>query len=638
MLIADRMYFVRDMNLTPDFKMLNEKDFSVWRMELRKFLYHWQGEVLLPPKLLTGSLGSSMERADELLNSSIRSLELINASSASIDIKNVLVALGQVQEQHALMRQHLARRPRSETSRTTTPVNNSRSRPGHSPLATASPNGAAGTSASVASFLNVDADAALDSTPSSVISADEGDFDFYDADDMVNGVEYEMNECDHDDYGCVAEVEQDDADDDEDDYAFEESNADVLSPHVSTAITPMNTTQNQITYRKTLPAPVTGEEMSLFSILKKNVGKDLSTISFPVTFNAPLSILQAVAEEYEYAPSLLERAVQTKDPAERIALVGAFAVSGYASTSVRSSRKPFNPLLGETYECVRTDRRLHFLAEKVVHRPPVTASYAYGAGWKVSAAGTVKNKFWGKSLELIAEGAEIVELDTGDKYSIVKPSSFMRNLLAGTKYLEHVGEMSVTNLSTNESLVIRFKEGSMFGGVANRNHIEGVVYDANKSKVGEMKGRWDERIFLTNKNATTSVLWQSEKIPPDASDYYGFTYFAMSLNEITDDIRSLLPPTDSRLRPDQRALEDGDADKAEALKLELEGHQRERRKKMEAAGETYHPQWFHPSNNGVGWAYGGPDGREYFTIREQIKQSQGQWNVPMAQIFEVHRP
>ena len=178
----------------------------------------------------------------------------------------------------------------------------------------------------------------------------------------------------------------------------------------------------------------------------------------------------------------------------------------------------------------------------------------------------------------------------------------------------------------------------MFGGVANRNHIEGVVYDANKSKVGEMKGRWDERIFLTNKNATTSVLWQSEKIPPDASDYYGFTYFAMSLNEITDDIRSILPPTDSRLRPDQRALEDGDADKAEALKLELEGHQRERRKKMEAAGETYHPQWFHPSNNGVGWAYGGPDGREYFAIREQIKQSQSEWNVPMAQIFEVQRP
>lgn len=635
MLTADQTYSVRGTDLTPDFKMLNDRDFNVWRAELRKFLYQWQGEILLPPRMLTGTLGSSMERADELLNSSIRSLELMNASNASLDVKNVLIALGQVQEQHAIMRQYLARHPRSETSRTTTPINSPWSRPGHSPLVKSVPNGAAETLAPTANFLNAYVDAVPDSTSASVISADEGDYDFYDADDMVDGVEYEMNECDDDDNGSEAAVEQDDADDDEDDYAFEENKTDAPASHVSTTTTPITTTQNQVTYRKTLPAPVTGEEMSLFSILKKNVGKDLSTISFPVTFNAPLSILQAVAEEYEYSPSLLERAAQTKDPVQRIALVGAFAVSGYAATSVRSSRKPFNPLLGETYECVRTDRRLNFVAEKVEHRPPVTASYAYGAGWKVSAAGTVKNKFWGKSLELIAEGAEIVELDTGDKYNIVKPSSFMRNLLAGTKYLEHVGEMSVTNLSTNESLMIRFKEGSMFGGVANRNHIEGVIFDANKTKVGELKGRWDERISLICANGSTSVLWQSEKIPPDASNYYGFTYFAMSLNEITDDIRPVLPPTDSRFRPDQRALEDGDADKAEGLKLKLEELQRERRKKMEVAGEAYQPQWFHPSSNGLDWEYGGPDGREYFVIREQIKQSQGQWNAPMAHIFKL---
>ena len=107
MLIVDQMYSVRDMNLTPDFKMLEEKDFSVWRMELRKFLYHWQGEVLLPPKSLTGSLGSSMERADELLNSSIRALELINASSASIDIKNVLIACSLSQPRPEHDKEHL---------------------------------------------------------------------------------------------------------------------------------------------------------------------------------------------------------------------------------------------------------------------------------------------------------------------------------------------------------------------------------------------------------------------------------------------------------------------------------------------------------------------------------------------------
>ncbi len=197
-------------------------------------------------------------------------------------------------------------------------------------------------------------------------------------------------------------------------------------------------------------------------MLKKNVGKDLSTISFPVSFNCPLSLLQAAAEEYEYASDLLERAGKSQDWVERICLVGAFAVSGYASTKLRASRKPFNPLLGETFECVREDKHFKFLAEKVVHQPPVVAFYAEGKGWKAQGWSAVKNKFWGKSLELIPEGSIRIELGDGDVFSINKPSSFMRNLLAGNKYLEHVGELTVTNESTGQRAVIEFKEGTMW--------------------------------------------------------------------------------------------------------------------------------------------------------------------------------
>ena len=46
-------------------------------------------------------------------------------------------------------------------------------------------------------------------------------------------------------------------------------------------------------------------------------------------------------------------------------LVAAFAVSSYASTSSRCAHKPFNPLLGETYECVREDRGWKFISEQV---------------------------------------------------------------------------------------------------------------------------------------------------------------------------------------------------------------------------------------------------------------------------------
>ena len=44
--------------------------------------------------------------------------------------------------------------------------------------------------------------------------------------------------------------------------------------------------------------------------------------------------------------------------------VAAFAVSGYSSTKSRTC-KPFNPLLGETYEADYPDKGLRFISEKV---------------------------------------------------------------------------------------------------------------------------------------------------------------------------------------------------------------------------------------------------------------------------------
>lgn len=373
---------------------------------------------------------------------------------------------------------------------------------------------------------------------------------------------------------------------------------------------------DQVEHRKELPAPVSGDEVSLFSMLKKNVGKDLSTVSFPVSFNCPLSLLQASAEEFEYAPDLLERAAKSeKDWVKRIGLVAAFAVSGYASTKLRASRKPFNPLLGETFELVRTDKQMRFIAEKVVHQPPIVALYAEGKGWKAMGWSSVKNKFWGKSLELIPDGDLRVEFSDGDVFSFKKPSSFMRNLLAGNKYLEHVGELTVTNEESGQRAVIEFKEGNMWGSSSSRNQVSGTIYDEKGKKVTTLKGKWSDNLALVKDDDNYQQLWEANEMPDNAEKYYGFTYFAMSLNEMTKDIEGKLPPTDSRLRPDQRAFEEGDVDKAEELKAKLEGQQRERRQN----GKAPKPRWFHEEKGETpSWKYGADDGTTYFKARAKV--------------------
>ncbi len=73
---------------------------------------------------------------------------------------------------------------------------------------------------------------------------------------------------------------------------------------------------------------------------------------FQVNFNEPLSLLQRITEEMQYA-EVLDKAVNAQDTLEEMAYVGAFVTSPYAATAGLRANKPFNPLLGETFECDR---------------------------------------------------------------------------------------------------------------------------------------------------------------------------------------------------------------------------------------------------------------------------------------------
>lgn len=56
----------------------------------------------------------------------------------------------------------------------------------------------------------------------------------------------------------------------------------------------------------------------------------------------------------------------------------------------------------------------------------------------------------------------------------------------------------------------------------------------------------------------SKLLWIARPRPEYSAEYYNFGEFTMRLNELTDDIKKIIPPTDCRLRPDVRLLEEGD--------------------------------------------------------------------------------
>ncbi|KAK1081756.1 Oxysterol-binding protein 3 [Friedmanniomyces endolithicus] len=338
------------------------------------------------------------------------------------------------------------------------------------------------------------------------------------------------------------------------------------------------------------PAP------SVIGFLRKNAGKDLSTVSMPVTANEPTSLLQRLAESLEY-PQLLDSAASSSTTAEeRLMYVTAFALSFFANYRVkeRAIRKPFNPLLGETYELVRKDLGFRFIAEKVSHHPVRMACQAESltnGGWSFTQAPQPTQKFWGKSVELNTEGRARVVLNAhAEHYSWNQATCFLRNVIAGEKYVEPVQTMTVHCETSGMRAVATFAAGGMFSGRSEEVSVQlfGPQHGDVAPEIG-LVGKWTEGLKRTD---TGAAVWTVGELAPNAAKVYGFTAFAAALNEITTNEAGHLPPTDSRLRPDQAALEQGAVDEAETMKAKLEERQRARRKVLAGQGQEWKPLFF----------------------------------------------
>uniref|UniRef100_A0AAY4A7J9 Oxysterol-binding protein n=1 Tax=Denticeps clupeoides TaxID=299321 RepID=A0AAY4A7J9_9TELE len=348
--------------------------------------------------------------------------------------------------------------------------------------------------------------------------------------------------------------------------------------------------------RSCLPSPSPNtNNISLWNILKNNIGKDLSKVAMPVQLNEPLNTLQRLCEELEYS-ELLDRAANTADPYERMVYIATFAVSGYASSYHRAGGKPFNPVLGETYECDRPDKGFRFVAEQVSHHPPISACHAESKNFIFRQDMRWKNKFWGKSMEIVPIGTSHVVLPGfGDHYEWNKVTSCIHNILSGQRWIEHYGEISIKNSNSDAcQCKVTFIKAKYWNSSV--NEVQGTVLDQKGNIVHTLFGKWHEAMFCGDPPSANCV-WRANSVPQNHEQYYGFTKFAIELNELKPEMKQLLPPTDTRLRPDQRLLEEGNVEGAEEQKQHIEQLQRDRRRVLEENNMIHQPRFFQKSQN-----------------------------------------
>jgi len=373
------------------------------------------------------------------------------------------------------------------------------------------------------------------------------------------------------------------------------------------------------------------------------IGKDMTKMTLPVSFNEPTSLLQRCAEDMEYT-DLLDVAAEREDSSERMLYVAAFAASEYASTIGRVA-KPFNPLLGESFEYARPDKGFRFFIEQVSHHPPIGAAYAEAAKWDYWGESAVKSKFYGKSFDINPLGTWFLRLRptaTGGKeelYTWKKVTSSVIGIITGNPVVDNYGPMEVKNWTTGETCILDFKPRGWKASSAYQ--CIGKVCGADGRVRWSIGGRWNDKIYARftpgfedadiDKGGKASkhddnkafLVWQAHERPTGIP--FNLTPFVVTLNDPNEKLLPVIAPTDTRLRPDQRAMEDGAYDFAATEKNRVEEKQRATRKKREEHGEEFVPKWFSksrdPTTGEEFWEFN----HEYWKIRDQVAKGETTW-------------
>jgi len=337
-------------------------------------------------------------------------------------------------------------------------------------------------------------------------------------------------------------------------------------------------------------APKEEQRQSLWKQLSGFIGKDVtSLISLPVWVFEPLSFLQIMCEPLQYV-DLLHKATESNESVNRLGYLVAFITAGY-SCAVRT-KKPFNPILGETFEYISEDNRWNFFAEQVSHHPPIGVATASSDAFRLHLEMELQTKFRGNSSDVAVLGMNRFEIPKfGDLFSWGHMETCAHNVIIGGMWVDHYGILEVKNHTIGDRAELRFTKTGWLG--AGRFDMSADIFDDKGNLRLKLAGRWNEVVHAVKVNRDGSdsvpiVLWKKpNKAPPNQ---WGWSPFVKKMNSLIENHTIL--PSDSRFREDRLALERNDLELASKEKHRLEEKQRAEKKLRDQNGEIWVPSYF----------------------------------------------
>jgi len=222
---------------------------------------------------------------------------------------------------------------------------------------------------------------------------------------------------------------------------------------------------------------------------------------------------------------LLPRIPKMETPEERFLGVIRWILSGLPKE--RFGKKPYNPILGETFRCCFKHKDpengvTYLVCEQVSHHPPITATHLNNpsVGWEVNSVSKPEPRFYGNYVEIKLNGISRLYLhDLDEEYHLTRPTVFQSGLLGiGTKRVELMGLSYVVCEKNNLVATIDFKGKSFFGMTGVQHSISGSIRKLDSDEViYEVEGVWDTVVKITHmKTGQRTTLYSREESAEDA--------------------------------------------------------------------------------------------------------------------------
>lgn len=250
----------------------------------------------------------------------------------------------------------------------------------------------------------------------------------------------------------------------------------------------------------------------VMDMLKKAAGGvlrgeiSLISLSIPVGLFEPRSHLERIVDSWVMAPYFLNAAADM-DPLMQMKHAVVFCITGLEFNC--KQQKPFNPILGETYQARFPDGTQVF-CEQFAHHPPVSGYEMFGPddAYHLFGHGEWHASFSGNSVKGHQTGRSTLRFRNGTAIHIQWPHIVIRGLLMGDRIIEYAKEATFVDRENNLTGVLTFNPdatgvlGAVTGWFSSKqkrpaDYFVGAIYrgerdpnDPAANRVCEISGSW----------------------------------------------------------------------------------------------------------------------------------------------------